>query len=647
MSGTRSKFPFHYIRVLMPITKYRQGFTKHFLCLVGIAVTFIVFLPSLSHEWLNWDDYGYVLNNALITDQSPGWFASLFTTPSVMGNYHPLTLLSLKFDFMLAQDQAWFYHLHSLTIHLLVTASVYYLTYLLTNDRRIAFLTSLLFGIHPMHVEPVVWISARKELLSALYFFISMIIYRKYQRNQRAHLLGLTFMTFILSLISKATAVTLPIILLAMDYYKDQKLSVGSLVQKIPFLIVSLLFGILAIYSQKVSDAVTDLGTYSLLQSSTASFYAILTYLVKAFLPFHFSPYHPYPTLSLTSHPWYIYASIIPLIGILYGAFRLGKHHLEVLFGMSFFMITILPVSQILAVGSALTSERYTYIPYFGLLYLASSLFFKWADIPRDLQGWKKPSFLIIMGYIAFLSISTLRYSYHWKSTEHLWTRVLEQYPANFTGYFQRGLEYLRQGRPNNALRDLTVARKHNTLFANILEYQSRAAFELGNIEQSILYLDTLISLQPEYASALDLRGQMRSDIGDQFGAIDDLNRKVKLDPTDPLGYLHRALVLERMGHFDTALLDYSTGLKLNPNLIDGYFARSWILYQLGHYQQALKDIEVVIASRGPYGPAYARKARYLTKVERYDEALANIEKAYALGFPVDSLLVETIKNRE
>ena len=223
------------------------------LVLVASAITWF---PSVKNDFVNWDDIIYIMNNDMIHSFSLENISKIFST-YWMGNYHPFAILSFTFDYQFFKITPQGYHFHNMVLHLVNTALVYFFCFHLMNRRvGIATVAALLFAVHPMHVESVAWISERKDLLYTMWFLMALIAYLFYCRNKDFKYLGLSLILFLFSLLSKAQAVTLPLSLLALDYFLNRKFTVKTLAEKIPFFLLSLVFGIIAIYAQKADNSI-------------------------------------------------------------------------------------------------------------------------------------------------------------------------------------------------------------------------------------------------------------------------------------------------------------------------------------------------------------------------------------------------------
>ena len=200
--------------------------------LAALGVTAICLFPMLQNEFTNWDDQYYVLNNRLL--KGPDW-QGIFTEP-VVSNYHPVTMLSLALNYSISQLDPFSYLLFNYLLHLLNTALVFYFIYKISGAKiEVAFLTALIFGIHPLHVESVAWIAERKDVLYTVFFLLSLLQYWRFLETEKRRALWISLVFFILSLLSKPAATILPLVLILLDYWKGRPINRRSLVEKIPF----------------------------------------------------------------------------------------------------------------------------------------------------------------------------------------------------------------------------------------------------------------------------------------------------------------------------------------------------------------------------------------------------------------------------
>ncbi|MGB1242376.1 MAG: hypothetical protein ACPG49_07635, partial [Chitinophagales bacterium] len=346
-----------------------------------LFITFVAYIPALSGEFNNWDDQMYVTDSKLIKNVSPSGLVKIFST-QVAANYHPLTVLSLAINYQISGLSPFSYHLFNVLLHLLNVFLVFYFAYLLTRrNLTIAAIAALFFGIHPMHVESVAWVSERKDVLYTAFFLAAMITYLKYLQHFRAKSKGkranpqkyyiYTLLFFLLSLLSKGMAVVLPVVLLGIDFLKKRKVQKKAILEKIPFFVIALIFGIAALYIQTDRGAVGDMNRFSLMSKIGYASYGFVYYIIKFFAPSHLSSFHPYPNLTGTLTPVF-YAAPLAVAALWGAATYTLKSQRMTFFGLFFYAVTVALVLQFISVGSALVAERYTYVSYIGLLLLVA-----------------------------------------------------------------------------------------------------------------------------------------------------------------------------------------------------------------------------------------------------------------------------------
>ena len=353
----------------------------HWVCITIIAIcTFVTFQPALNNQFLKtWDDSVYVTGNNLINGLTVKHIKEMFSfhkeLQTLTKNYHPLTTLSLAVNHQFAGLSPRSYYLTNILIHIFNAILVYLLIFLLSG-RKIwgALLAGLLFAVHPMHVESVAWISERKDVLYSLFFISGLIVYYYYLKEKKIIYLVCVFILFFLSVLAKAMAVVFPLVLLLMDILLQRKWSFRIVVEKIPFFIISVFFGMLAIRIQS-EGAINEWQTFTLYQRIMHASYGFVSYLSSFFDPSHLSAFYPYPAINehgqlpmIFSVSPFIFAFIIGLsIACLFVKNKLVK---VFGFGMLFYFVTLALVLQFLSVGKAITADRYTYIPYIGLLFI-------------------------------------------------------------------------------------------------------------------------------------------------------------------------------------------------------------------------------------------------------------------------------------
>src|SRR5687767_14123482 len=286
--------------------------------LVILLITYICFSPALTDkkEFTNWDDPGYVVEQPLAKSLSKENINTLFKpSTQVMLNYHPLTMITLAMNYSSSELNAKPYAITNVIIHILNTFLVFYFLYLMSRKKFwVGALGALWFGIHPMHVESVAWIAERKDVLYCFFFLLSCITYIRYLETRKIALLFAVFVFFVLSCLSKAMAVPLPLVLLLIDFYFQRKINLKVIAEKIPFLAVAVWIGWNATQIQ-ADQAIADYGTFTTLQRLMFASYGFMMYWAKLILPLKLSAFYPYPALGEDGGIPLIY-NVAPLIAL-------------------------------------------------------------------------------------------------------------------------------------------------------------------------------------------------------------------------------------------------------------------------------------------------------------------------------------------
>ncbi|HBA62093.1 MAG TPA: hypothetical protein DCZ92_15010 [Elusimicrobia bacterium] len=637
-----------------------------------LLLTLAAYAPSFNCGFTNWDDNGYVTENKLVTDLSPAGVKKIFALESdVMLNYHPLTMLTLALDYKFAGLTPLRYHAVNVLLHLANTALVFWLVWLLGGGRLFAAVfTALFFGVHPMHVESVAWISERKDVLYALFFLGALISHWYYLEKNRLSLLALTFALFVLALLSKAMAAPLPVVLMLLDYWHGRKLSWRAVGEKLPFFVLSVAFGLLAVKIQAKS-ALGHFDPSMTWERLCFGFYGFSAYLWKLFIPVRLSALHPYPLHLHGKLPWLTFylpafagAAALLVVGLLA---LVKKEKVKLLFfGSAFFFLTIALVLQFLSVGQALYAERYSYIPYIGLLFMLAM----WLEgLMEKRPGAKQAVLFCAAAAGVFFSGLTFERAKVWKDSGTLWADVIGKYPYPpwlcEVAYESRGEYFAKdRGELDKGLADFEVAEKLNGLL-RMKEKNHKLYRNMGN--------------------AFGLKGQELEKAGQKPGALEYYDKSAKylsmsalFCDSDPKTFINRAITYTFMKRYDLAAADFDRALKLSPGDLEALEKRAYSFYmagrdkeaaadytaaiakapgrnplylyrgiarsRLGQYKEALEDFSLLAEREPQNGNVFFNIAVCQTKLGRAAEALASAEKALVLGYRVDPSLLGQLR---
>ena len=353
-----------------------SGNIPRWLLPVLLIFTALVYSHALQNGITFDDDDVYILKNPYIRNFSFAGIGDIFTSFYAY-NYHPLTSLVMLFIYKISGASPLPYHLLNVALHITNTWLVFKLISLLCGNRITAFIVAALFALHPMHVESVAWVTELKDVLYTVFYLAAAIMYMRWQQAKTKGLYITSLLLFLAALLSKSAAVTLPVLLIAIDLYKGRKFTVSLFVEKLPFFALSLAFGILAIMSQKAGGAINDLSVfYNPVDRLFLFTSGLAAYFVNLVAPVQLSALHFFPPLPNGILPWYHYLSL-PFIAIIIWLVAKPNRFInsivprpDWLFGMAFFLIAISVMLQIVTVGSSFYAERYSYVSYIGFFFI-------------------------------------------------------------------------------------------------------------------------------------------------------------------------------------------------------------------------------------------------------------------------------------
>lgn len=604
---------------------------KHHILLATIIVATIgIYFQTLSFDFVNWDDDYYVTNNLQVSNPTMHNLA-LFFTQGNTANYHPITMLSLALNYAIGGENATGYHLFNLLFHLLNTILLYlWVKNLWPKQMYLPLIIASIFALHPMHVESVAWISSRKDVLFFFFYFLGLLSYHHFYRQKKTKYFIYTLGFFILSTLSKPTAVIFPIHLLLVDYLLNRKISFRLLVEKIPFIMVSILIGLATIYVQTDAGAV-NVDAYSFIERIQLASYAINLYVIKFFLPTHLSSFYPYPLL-----PFDTLVSISPFIsigvgGLLFWRFRLNRN---MVFGVLFFLISVLLLIQLVTVGSTIISERYTYLAYVGL---SISIYFIIEQLTSKHLNFQGNTFLIISSLIllSFTWVSFNRIKI-WKNGETLWTDAIDKFPQVAGSWGGRGVYYRLEKKYTKALKDLNQAVFLNPNEPMFYSNRGNIFFDLGKDDEALFDYNNCIRLDSTDENAYANRGAIFGRRGKYEQALNDLNTAIRISPNIMNTYMNRGIIYSQMNQRNLAKNDFKTCISLDPDN-DGIWNAIAVEHQhLGDFDSSIVVLNKAIAMNNSEGIYYFNRGISYRLLGNQVSAIKDFNTATSLGITVD-----------
>ncbi|HOY30622.1 MAG TPA: tetratricopeptide repeat protein [Bacteroidales bacterium] len=580
----------------------------------GIAIiiltTFFIYLKAVNYRFLfNWDDDSYIIDNVDIKDLK--WAnIKLFFTSFYVGNYQPLTMLFYALEYKLAGLNASLFHFNNILLHLINTYLVFVLIKKISPENIIVpLITASLFAVHPMHVESVAWVSERKDLLYSFFFLLSLIMYIKYLKEGDLKYLTVAGLCFICSCLSKSAAVILPLVMLLFDYYTNRKYSWKMFLEKIPFLAVSVITGIVAIYSQQ--DAIRDMPPQmSFIEQVAVVSHSFISYIVRAFVPVNLAVIYPYPKEIGSVLPVLYYLAIPCVAGLIILVWYSRKWGKDGVFGTLFFLINIILVLQFLPVGAAALADRYTYMSYTGIFFIIGKLTAYMTSNTNAFFRKYKNSVIIafLLVFIVFSVISHQRVK-QWTDVDTLFSDGIEKYPHSYLSHYIRGVCYLKYhalilNASDPVKKEMYVKKSMDDFSKAILfrrnypdAYSNRGYAKglLNNYPAAINDYDSALLLDPKYTNALINRGEAKRELKDYNGALEDFTKAIEVSPQSAIAYHTRGSAKFFLEDYKGALEDYDSALKIDTLFTMAYNNRGSTKFLLQDYEGALADYNISI----------------------------------------------------
>jgi protein O-mannosyl-transferase len=670
---------------------------------IGLLV-FLCFLPGAFYDFINIDDFNLIVNNSLVKTASLFDFKEIFTRQIYTPHYKPLVYMTWISERSLFGINAHVLHFNNAVLHGINSALVFLLSLKilprmwpkLKNYVPAAALCALAWGLHPLRIESVTWAVERKDVLFGFFYLLACLNYIKYLssgRNYKYFLFALLF--FMLSCLSKsmgitflATAILLEILFDGINAFKGK-----ALLPKAPMTLVAVvmlhLYGFIlapdvegtrVVNAAKQNIYVPDaIHTNSkVLQFASIANMRMVGLAAHTVLPVKLAVVYPrehfIQWLAIYIHA--LFAVPLFFLFLLY-----FKKHLRpsVGFGLFWYALTIAPILVADGTGTNFLSDRYTYIPSLGIIWICipAILFFFNKRIAKSLTSGQ----VISAAIITLLAIGTITGMKYWKTSQQLWTKVIETYPNNWYAYYNRaklmsdknpelalsdlnksieflsnqsvtfytrGTIYMQEGNYAAAISDFTNAINIKSDYVESRINLASSYRSLKQYQNAIDHYNVALGLEKMQAIALNGRGATYKDMGNLQLALDDFNQVIQLYPEHHKAYLNRAniFMLKEFGQLDRAIEDFNYYISEFPEDHMALFRRGFAKAQLNRHQEALVDFNTAISIFSTQGFYYFGRAQSLEKLGRNQEALNDLRQAQQLNVAVDPAMLTRLQNQ-
>ncbi len=556
------------------------------ICLVLLVCTIGVFLPVGGHDFVNFDDGDYVTSNEVVSAGLTWTGVRWAFEAGHYANWHPLTWLSHMLDCQVFGVKAGPQHLVSVGIHAASTMLLYLVLLRMTGARWCSAFVAALFGWHPLHVESVAWISERKDVLSALFFMLTLGAYAEFclgrTRGRRAGAYGLALFFFMLGLMSKPMLVTLPFVLLLLDFWPMQRLGGGGqplrlqaikplLLEKAPFFALTLVSCVITSHAQHHTGAMMSLER---VPEETRLINAVLTYgmyLLKAFWPTDLSVFYPYPPPGVSR------AAVAGLVLIVVTGLtvRVSKRMPYLFTGWFWYLGMLVPVIGLVQVGSQSMADRYTYLPLIGIFMMVA-----WGMaglVQASVAGRRLLGTGAAVALLACLVLTHRQVGY-WKNGATLFGQAVRASSPNPVAEFGLAQSLAGEGKDDEAILHYQLAIGINPNFADAYNNLACIYSRRGEHDSAQVYFEQSLRIKPDNHRARLNYANSRTAVGDGAGTLAQYAYELQLHPDDPSTLEALGFSLTLLGRTNTVSQEtLRAGLEMLPTVdLRGRVAGAW-----------------------------------------------------------------------
>lgn len=566
------------------------------VCVLLVSIVWIVFGQTLRHEFLNYDDDQYVYENPRITNglslKGIGWAL----THVHADNWHPLTTISHMLDCQLYGLEPWGHHLTNVLLHSLAAIFLFLALRQLTGAGWPSAFVAAVFAIHPLRVESVAWVAERKDVLSGVFFMLTLWAYARYVHSNRvlSGRYAMVLVFFALGLMCKPTLVTLPFVLLLLDYWPLRRLALPSpsskpprsrqsdtttrhgevlsgsgpllrqpipylLIEKIPFFVLSAASCFATLLAQE--KTVISIGHLTFGGRVRNAMVSYVTYISQMIWPADLSVLHPYPVGGVVNMaPALLAYLLLLIISVVFFIWR--RKYPFLLVGWFWFLGVLVPMIGIVQVGAQARADRYSYLSHIGLYLLvtwgALELFGKW-------RGGRVV--LIVIGVLIVTGLTADSYveTLSWRDSEALWNKALANTTHNHIAQNNLGDALLKKGQTDDALSHFRKALEIDPNYPEANNNLGYALAQKGNWADAIRFYRIAMQVRPNFAKAHNNLGICLAQMGKPDEALAEFREALRIDPDYAKAHSNLAIVLLQLGRRAEAVAHLRETLRLKP----------------------------------------------------------------------------------
>jgi len=577
------------------------------VCLILAVATLGLYWQTHSHKFIHYDDYAYITENPNVRDGFTWQGIKWACTKSYEAAWFPLTWFSHMLDCELFGIWPAGHHFTNVSIHILNTILLFIVLKYLTGAFWSSAIVAAIFALHPLRVESVAWAAERKDVLCTMFWILTMWAYAWYAKRPSIRRYLLTLGAFACGLLSKPMIVTLPFVLLLLDFWPLERFELSKnllkdskktrligwlLLEKVPLIALSCVISVITFFVQQARGATTAI-EIALSDRVANAIVSYIGYIGKMLWPRGLAIIYPHQGDNLSMLK--ILFSAIVLLAASAAVIYFSRRKKYLLVGWFWYLGTLVPVIGIIQISVQSMADRFTYIPMIGLyIMLAWTL----ADVACKVRWAKKFLICAVAAALAALSACTWNYLRYWKDSVCVFERALAVTGDNFYARNNYGLALLHADRTEEAVRHFEIANKLHPDEAGLLCNLASALKDLGRGQEALPHLQKSLQLNPDSAEMHNNMGNLLAELGKTNEAITHYRTALTLDPAFTTAHLNLADFLAKQNKIVEAVQHYRKIIELQPESIIAHGKLGLLLAKLNRIDEAIKEFQIVLTYR-------------------------------------------------
>ncbi len=616
------------------------------ICIFLAASVAAVYWPVRNYDFLMYDDNVYVSENAHVTSGLSWENVRWAFTHGWASNWHPLTWISHMLDVDIYAMHPGGHHFTNLVIHAANTVLLFAIFEYMTGALWASAFIAAMFGLHPLHVESAAWVAERKDVLSTLFMILAMGAYAVYVRRGGIGLYIGVLVLFAIGLMAKPMLVTLPFVLLLLDFWPLERIRFGAddlegggiaagverkslsylIKEKIPFFVLSVISSVVTFIVQKSSGSVVPFEHFDLRIRLTNAATSYVAYIWKMIWPSRLAAFYPHQGDKMSIVAAFLCVILLVILTACFIYFGIRRKHLAV--GWLWYVVMLLPVIGLVQVGGQSMADRYMYMPMTGLLIIIT-----WGIWELTARLTQQKVLLVILagGVLSASALVTANQIKYWQNSKTLFKRVIDVSPDAWYMHSNYANFLKDEGKVDEAIKHYRIAIGIKPDFAEAYCNMGNAFRKIDKLDEAVACYEKAIALKPDFADAHSNLGMVFAQMQKRDEAMAQFNKALELKPDDVEAISSIGLLYAEEGQLDKAVEYYRKAIAVDPAYVIAHGRLGLILGNQGKYDEALEQFRIVLKAKPDDAEMWRNSAILLEKLGKIDEAIEYYRKALTI----------------